>query len=175
MSPNILSYLKHGVRPHMQRISKIAEIGALNVNGSAKQILHRYVEEGSTWVGIDRVKGKGVDIVANAVEWLADKQEQFDMVVACECYEHDPKWWLTSEVAKKAVKKGGLYVVTAPGIAFPFHDFGGDYYRFTEMAFREVVFENLTVIDVTSVHGMVGKLAERPEGVPTVVGFARKS
>jgi hypothetical protein len=86
--------------------------------------------------------------------------------VACECYEHDPKWWLTNDSARNALKPGGLYVVTTPGISFPFHDFGGDFYRFTEMAFRDVIFEGFEVINITT--------AEPKPTFTTVMGFARK-
>jgi hypothetical protein len=167
MNESILGFLKRDVRPHMAKIvNHVCEIGSLNVNGSAKQMLHRSPEEGSTWIGIDRVEGRGVDVVADAKEWLADKPEMFDIVVSCETYEHDPKWWLTNEVARNAVKRGGLYVVTVPGFAFPFHDFGGDYYRFTEMAFTSVMFEGFQVLHLRTA-------TPRP-GFPTVMGVARK-
>ncbi len=166
MNAEILSFLKYQVRPHMNPISRICEIGALNVNGSAKQILHRNPDAGSTWIGLDFVPGRGVDIVGDAKIWLADKTNQFDVVVCCECYEHDPKWWQTNLAARAAIKPGGLYVVTTPGIGFPFHDFGGDYYRFTEMAYCSVIFEDFEILSLTS--------AEPQPSFTTVMGVARK-
>jgi len=160
MTPHILHWLKRQVRPHVSLDSRVLEIGALNVNGSARDVLPV-----GNWLGIDRVPGRGVDLVTDAVEFMQSDTALYDVVIACECYEHDPRWWITDALAKVKLSYGGLYVVTAPAIGFPFHDFGGDYYRFTEMAFTRVIFEGMNVLDLQTIPG------DHP-GENTVVGVA---
>lgn len=162
MTPNILQWLRDNVIQHINSDTNLLEIGSLNVNGSPRSVMPT-----SKYTGVDRVAGRGVDVVDIAEKYLITKTWQFDAVVACECYEHDPRWWITDDLAKSALKDKGLYIVTAPAIGFPFHDYGGDYYRFTEMAFEEVMFKGLTIMDLRTIPG------EKP-GENTVVGFARK-
>lgn len=157
-----MRWLAATVGPLVSKESSVLEIGSLNVNGTPRSVL-----KCKHWTGLDKVAGKGVDIVSSAAEYLEHKKHAFDLVVACECYEHDPKWWVTDTLAKSALKVNALYVVTAPAIGFPFHDYGGDYYRFTEMAFREVIFENYDIINLRTIE------AEHPME-NTVVGVARK-
>lgn len=137
MTQDILDWLNLIVKPMTANAKCVAEIGALNVNGSARDVLQG---PGMEWTGIDRSPGQCVDVVTAAAEWLNERPEQFDLIVACETFEHDPRFWETNTAARMAIAAGGLYVVTTPTIGFPFHDYGGDYFRFTEMAFREVFF-----------------------------------
>jgi hypothetical protein len=162
MTPNILKWLQTKVAPLVNSDTRLVEIGSLNVNGTPRSVLPT-----KNYTGVDRVPGRGVDLVAQAEPFLLAHTWKYDMVVACECYEHDPRWWLTDAAAKSALDYGGLYVVTAPAIGFPFHDYGGDYYRFTEMAFEEVMFKGYTIIDLQTIPG------EKP-GENTVVGVAKK-
>lgn len=158
MTPNILQWLRDKVAPHVNSETDVLEIGALNVNGSPRSVLPT-----SKWLGIDRVPGRGVDRVVPAEYFLFTPNKLWDMVIACECYEHDPRWWVTDALAKEALMPNGLYVVTAPAIGFPFHDYGGDYYRFTEMAFKSVILDGLEILDLRTIEG------EKP-GENTVVG-----
>lgn len=162
MTPNIIKWLQTKVAPHVNSDTRICEIGSLNVNGSPRSCL-----PSSKYIGVDRVPGRGVDVVSQAHEYLASHTWAFDMVISCECYEHDPKWWITDEFAKSALDFKGLYVVTVPAIGFPFHDYGGDYYRFTEMALEQVMFKGYTILDLQTIPG-------DHDGEFTVVGFARK-
>lgn len=132
MTPAIINYFrKHeGFFP---KTGQVVEIGSLNVNGSIRQVFQKPEH---VWLGIDRVGGKDVDLVTDAQSFLVQHPNEFDAIVACESYEHDPEWWRTHHAARSALKSGGWFVFSAPTIGFPYHDFGGDYYRFTEDAVR---------------------------------------
>lgn len=161
MTPAILDWLKETVLPLQDSFGFVFEIGAMNINGSARDVLG---PKAAKWIACDRRPGNGVELVANAADWLRVHPASCDMVVACECYEHDPFFWLTHKAAKAALKHGALYVVTSPTIGFPFHDYGGDFYRFTEMALRDALFAGLSVLDVRTVGESEGQC---------VVGVAR--
>lgn len=146
MTPDILHWLRTVVLPLRPSHGHVFEVGALNVNGSARDILG---PASLSWVGCDRVSGPGVDEIGIAADVIGARR--FDAVVACECYEHDPRFWETSAAVRAAIKPTGLYVVTSPTIGFPFHDYGGDFYRFTEMALHRFFFDGMTVLDVRTV------------------------
>lgn len=146
MTPDILHWLRTVVLPCRPSHGDVFEVGALNVNGSARDILQA---ASKSWVGCDRVSGPGVDEIGIAAVVIGDRT--FDTVVACECYEHDPRFWETSTAVRKSLRAGGLYIVTSPTIGFPFHDYGGDFYRFTEMSLSHFFFEGMTILDIRTV------------------------
>ena len=163
MTEEILKWLDAIVKPLTTRITTVAEIGALNVNGSARDILQLPT---MVWTGLDRQEGPCVDVVCNAAEWLGERKGQFELLISCEAYEHDPRFWETNLAARNAISPGGLYVITPPTIGFPFHDYGGDYYRFTEMTYREIFFEQWGPCDLASVgqypHECIVGVARKP-------------
>jgi hypothetical protein len=143
MTPQILDWLRSHVGPLLSGIERVVEIGAYNVNGSARDALQARTH---SWIGLDREPGPCVDVVCQASVWLKDKECLFDLVISCEAYEHDPRFWETHEAASKSVSEGGLYVVTTPTLGFPYHSYGGDFYRFTEDTYRQVFFNNFELI-----------------------------
>lgn len=66
--------------------SKVLEIGSLDINGSVRQFF-----TDCEYVGVDLGEGKGVDIIAKGEE-LTYKAKSFDVVISCECLEHNEKW-----------------------------------------------------------------------------------
>ena len=138
MTPGILSWLEINVKPALRASDRVLEIGALNVNGSARDVLQGHV---ASWLGLDRTEGPGVDLAVNALDYLKSTSETYDVIIACECYEHDPFWWRTHEAALSCLSSGGLFVVTTPTLGFPYHSYGGDFYRFTEDAYRQAIFD----------------------------------
>lgn len=86
------------------------EFGALNVNGDARDLW-----EQSTWVGVDCVAGRNVDVVCLAHE--VPFQQAFDVVASFEALEHDPHWIETLRAMVRCVRPGGLIIgsCAAPG------------------------------------------------------------
>src|SRR5262249_35554440 len=85
---------------------------------------------GCEYIGIDKIAGPGVDIVADAHSIPFDR-EHFDVVICAETLEHDEAPWETAKEIYRVAKRGGLVIVTVPGIGFPRHDYPSDYWRFT--------------------------------------------
>ena len=147
MTAEILHWLATQVAPLKKSFGDVFEVGSYNVNGSPRSVLR---DKCSSWVGCDRVSGPDVDEVGIAASVIAGRK--FDMVIACECYEHDPRFWETNAVCLSALRPGGIYIITSPTIGFPFHDYGGDFYRFTEMAIRSLL-SGLIETDIRTVGG----------------------
>jgi SAM-dependent methyltransferase len=91
------------------------------------------------------------------------KDDFFDLVLCCATLEHDKRFWLTVGEMKRVLKPGGLLIISVPGyVKDPERDEGRathtyrvhysfDYYRFSEQAVREVVFEDMRRVRVRPV------------------------
>jgi hypothetical protein len=72
--------------PEYFKGTKVLEVGSLNINGSVRQFF-----EPDQYIGCDLGEGAGVDIVCRGHE-LPYPNESFDVVISCECFEHDRHW-----------------------------------------------------------------------------------
>lgn len=82
------------------------EIGSLDINGSIRSFFSK-----ADYKGVDVAPGPGVDVVRQGqlVDYPTDT---FDVVVSCECMEHNPFWVETVSNMFRMVKPGGLVVVS---------------------------------------------------------------
>jgi SAM-dependent methyltransferase len=99
-------------------------------------------------------------VKGNANDMSMFKRDWFDLVVCCATLEHDKRFWLSVAEMKRVLRPGGLLVVGVPGyIKDPERDQGRstltyrvhyafDYYRFSEQAMREVIFEGMERVRV---------------------------
>ncbi|WP_217423095.1 class I SAM-dependent methyltransferase [Methanocella conradii] len=87
---------------------RIIEIGSLDVNGSLRPLLESYNPK--EYIGVDIVKGPGVDKVCN-VENLVEEfgENVFDVVISTELLEHVKDWRKAISNMKKNVKRGDLF------------------------------------------------------------------
>lgn len=87
--------------------ARVLEIGSHDVNGSARQVFTGAVE----YVGIDVWPGNGVDVVADARQY--DGGQAFDVAITTEALEHDPEPGAIIDCAGRALKPGGVLIITA--------------------------------------------------------------
>lgn len=96
-------------KPEMNKI-KVLEFGSLDINGSIRSIFESH---SSSYVGVDLQTGPGVDVVCSANEF--DTDEEFDIVVSCEVFEHTPLWREIIDNAHRLLRQGGLFIATMAG------------------------------------------------------------
>lgn len=91
-----------------ERLSRlrVLEIGSYNVNGSIRPLF----ADSTHYVGIDRRPGRDVDIVAEASEF--DGAGEFDVAISMEAMEHTPRPRDILECAGRAIKRGGILILT---------------------------------------------------------------
>ena len=119
--------------------SRFLEVGSRDINGSP-------IRRTSTYIGLDRIYGRGVDLIGDGSH-LPFNEETFDFVICAETLEHDKAPWLTAlEIYRVAKANGGLVIVTVPGIGFPRHDFPSDYWRFTTDGLA-LLFQGLEIME----------------------------
>jgi len=83
----------------------VLEVGSLDVNGN-----NRYLFEYDFYLGVDVVKGKGVDIVS-PFHLLIDYDlscMKFDVVLSTNSFEHDMYWFLSLPRMIEVLKSKGL-------------------------------------------------------------------
>lgn len=86
--PNQLQFVKSVKEfyPHLFTKTSVLEIGSLNINGSVRQFF-----EGCNYLGVDLGPGLDVDMVCQG-HLLPFTDDSFDVVISCECLEHDKHW-----------------------------------------------------------------------------------
>jgi SAM-dependent methyltransferase len=85
---------------------KVLEVGSLDINGSVRSYF-----EGCAYIGIDVGDGKGVDDVCQG-QMAGFATASFDVVISCECLEHNPFWVETVSNMFRMVKGDGLVIVS---------------------------------------------------------------
>ena len=115
----------------------VLEVGALDVNGSARRVIEPLGP--ASYVGVDIQEGPGVDRIVS-VSFLVDifGTEAFDIVVATEMLEHVQDWrWAVTQL-KRVVAPGGVLLVTTRSPGFHHHGYPHDFWRFTTVDFGRI-------------------------------------
>lgn len=109
---------QHGLDRHHRNVltTKGLDIGGADVNGSARELLSVV----RTWDGVDIAPGPGVDIVADMTQDfstgpLGHLPGFYDVVLCTEVLEHVQDWPALVRNAAKALREGGLLILTCAG------------------------------------------------------------
>ena len=94
---------------------RVLEIGALDINGSARTFF-----SDCDYTGIDVAPGKGVDQVAKGEDFAA-AANSFDVVISCECMEHNPQYLKTWLNMLRVLREDGLLLMTCATFGRPQH------------------------------------------------------
>lgn len=94
---------------------EVLDIGGRNVNGSIRDLFPCATK----YVAVDIREGDGVDVVADAATWVPD--QEYDVVVSTETFEHAEVWPQICNTAFKALRHGGKLILTMAGPGRPEH------------------------------------------------------
>ena len=128
----------------------VLDIGGRNVNGSPRGLFPR----ADPYVTLDIEPGRDVQIVADAATWTPDRE--YDVVVCTEVFEHTASWPEICGTAFKALRPGGLIILTMAGPGRTPHSafdggptlYAGEYYANVEAAHLQLVLESVGFSDV---------------------------
>ena len=84
----------------------VLDLGGRDTNGSPRGLF----PNAAAYLVLDAVDGPDVDVVADAATWTPDRE--YDVVVACELFEHTRAWPEICLTAHEALTPGGMFVVT---------------------------------------------------------------
>jgi len=92
--------------PHAFSRARVLEVGALDINGSVRQLF-----SDSDYTGVDLQLGPGVDLACPG-QLLEFPTAGFDTVISAECFEHNPFWRETFANMMRMCRPGGLVLVS---------------------------------------------------------------
>jgi len=92
--------------PDFFKNKKVLGVGTFNVCGTENVFF-----ENCEYEGLDLAPGDGVDIVCPAQDYDAPN-ESYDVVISCECFEHNPFYKETIKNIVRILKSGGLFLFT---------------------------------------------------------------
>lgn len=141
----------------------VLEVGSRNVNGS----LSAHIESlnPASYVGVDMVPGEGVDVAMPVSELVTEfGANAFDVVFSTEMLEHCEDWKNAIDQMKAVTSAGGTLIITTRGPGFPYHEWPGDFWRFTSGDMQHIFsdFEDVQVWDDPEAPGVFVK-AHKPE------------
>ena len=94
---------------------KVLGIGTFNVCGTEDEFFNN-----CDYQGLDLGPGPGVDIVCPAQDYDAP-DNSYDVIVSCECFEHNPFYKETIQNAYRILKPGGMFLFTCATTGRPVH------------------------------------------------------
>lgn len=102
---NYLSSIKDKF-PEKFQDCNVLDIGSLDINGNNKHLF----SGNYNYTGLDIGPGENVDVICKGHEY--NPQNQFDIIVSSECFEHDPYYKDTILNAVRLTKSGGIFLFT---------------------------------------------------------------
>lgn len=124
---------------------KIIEVGAYDVNGSLRPIIESWAEP-SEYIGVDIVRGHGVDVVCMAERMInVFGKERFDIVICTELIEHVRDWKKVVSNIKNICKPNGVIIITTRSKGFKYHGFPYDFWRY-ELHDLKKIFSDCEII-----------------------------
>ena len=85
---------------------KALDVGSGDINGTNKSYFNNM-----TYIGCDIFPSNNVDIVSKCHE-LPFNEEEFDIIISSECFEHDMYWEKSISKIMSMLKQNGLFVFT---------------------------------------------------------------
>ena len=88
----------------------IVDVGSQDVNGS----LREFCPKDASYIGVDFVEGRGVDVLITDPYHLPFESETVDVVVCSSVFEHSEFFWLLFLECVRIIKPSGLIYLNAP-------------------------------------------------------------
>ena len=124
----------------------VIEVGSMDVNGSFRKLAESYKPK--SYLGVDIVRGKGVDVVCNAENLLEEFQSpSFDVLISTEMLEHIRNWKKVISNFKSIVRVGGTMIITTRSYGFPYHGYPYDFWRY-EVEDIKNIFSDCSIVQI---------------------------
>jgi len=123
MQTKVFEFVKKVAEDKGLLSSKVLDVGARDINGTLRPIF-------DTYTGYDLISDSNVDVVGDAHD-MPFADGSFDCVTCVEMLEHDDDPFATLSEIYRVLRKGGVVILAASGISFPYHEYPCDYFRYT--------------------------------------------
>ena len=137
-------FIKNELKLEEVEGKRVIEIGSKNENGEIRPDVLSF--NPGEYVGIDIIKGEGVDIICDAEEML-DRfgKEGFDIGVTSDTLEHVVNWKKIISNMKNICRPNGIIFIAVPSIGSCYHPFPVDNWRY-EMSDLEYIFSDCEIL-----------------------------
>lgn len=143
-----LEFGRTNIREEEVRGKTVIEVGALDINGSLRQIVEALRPK--SYVGVDIQKGPGVDYICDAHSLLNHfAKETGDLLISTELFEHVRDWRVVVSNFKNILKPGGIVLITTRSRGFPFHGYPCDYWRY-ELSDMQAIWSDFIIESIES-------------------------
>lgn len=122
---------------------RVIEVGSRDVNGSIRPLIESYNPQ--DYIGVDIIKGPGVDAICLAENLVSEFGEQsFDVVISTELLEHVRDWKLVIHNIKHICKTDGIILLTTRSYGFSYHGYPNDFWRY-EIEDMKYIFQDCNI------------------------------
>jgi SAM-dependent methyltransferase len=161
---DVLDIGTSGVRWFLEDARRVLSPGALVLDAGAGECQYRSLFEGVRYVGVDFAKGDELWDYSRLSAFaeltgLPFPDDLFDAAICTQVLEHVPEPKAVLKEIARALKPGGVLILTAPGVAEE-HQAPYDFYRFTSFGLRYLFGEaGLEIEELRRLGGMFWFLA----------------
>lgn len=126
---NCINFGRQNLTDFEIRDKRVIEVGSYDINGSLRSVIEPMGP--AEYIGVDIVKGCGVDVVCDAKD-IRDRfgDESFDVVISTELIEHVLDWRRAISNFKNLCCLGGVILITTRSKGFEYHGWPYDFWRF---------------------------------------------
>lgn len=132
-----------GQYPHLFIGRNILDVGSMDINGNNRQFFDRT----ESYTGLDIGPGNNVDVIMPI--HLFQPNNQYDVVISTECFEHDKHWREGIRRMYDLLCHGGMMIMTIAGKHRPEH--GTTATSPNDSPYTTDYYKNITAEDLLSV------------------------
>lgn len=151
---NVYLFLTQTVLPGIRYGERVLEIGPAHAGSCPLQeyyvdVKAAVLSAGGVYTSVDPDPAACANKVADftAIDW---KSSEFDVVIACEVFEHVQSIWRVPAICRTMLRRGGRLYFSMP-FAFFIHEPSPDYWRLTDQAIG-MLFREYFALEVTGLH-----------------------
>ncbi len=118
MHPSSMSEMSRLIQTHLMKHwetrLRVLDVGSKMVNINYRHSYRELLSQAWGYTGCDVSAGDNVDLIQDNPDVLPIPEASFDVVISGQCLEHVEHPWLLVKEMARALKGGGLLLITAP-------------------------------------------------------------